>query len=67
MSSAEFVSPLVREPSDPSLRTQSRATSTATRLSLATTMLLATGFVALGTYFFTREYWGPAIVAQFFG
>jgi hypothetical protein len=30
-------------------------------------MLLATGFVALGTYFFTREYWGPAIVAQFFG
>jgi uncharacterized membrane protein len=49
------------------LRTQSRATSNATRLSLAATMLLATGFVALGTYFFTREYWGPAIVAQFIG
>lgn len=49
------------------LRAQSRPTNNAIRLSLATTLLLATAFVMLGTYFFTREYWGPAIVAQFIG
>jgi hypothetical protein len=47
------------------LRSQSRPTSDATRLSLATTFVLATAFVLLGTYFFTREYWGPAIIAPF--
>lgn len=49
------------------LRTQSRSASDATRLSLATTFVLATAFVALGTYFFTRKYWGPAIIAPFVG
>ena len=48
------------------LRAQSRPTGNVTKVSLATTFLLATGFVALGTYFFTRKYWGPAIVNQFF-
>ncbi len=46
------------------LRSQSRSTSDATRWSLTTTFVLATAFVMLGTYFFTREYWGPAIIAS---
>ena len=32
------------------------------RLSASTILLLATGFLMLGTYFFTLYYWGPAIV-----
>jgi hypothetical protein len=27
----------------------------------------ATGFLALGTYYFTRYYWGPAILARVWG
>lgn len=32
------------------------------RLSASVVLLLATGFLGLGTYYFTLYYWGPAIV-----
>ena len=32
------------------------------RLSASLVLLLATGFLVLGTYYFTSYYWGPAIV-----
>ena len=32
------------------------------RLSASSVLLLATGFLMLGTYFFTLYYWGPAIL-----
>jgi hypothetical protein len=34
-------------------------------LLAALVLLLMTGFLLTGTYFFTKFYWGPAIVALF--
>jgi uncharacterized membrane protein len=49
------------------LRTQYAGARRAVRLSLAATFLCATVFLAVGTYFFTRHYWGPAILERFQG
>jgi Predicted membrane protein (DUF2306) len=49
------------------LRTQYAKARPAIQLSLAATFLVATAFLALGTYFFTRHYWGPAIVERVIG
>ena len=37
--------------------------SPALRLSASLVLLLATGFLLLGTYYFTQYYWGPAILS----
>lgn len=36
----------------------------AIQFSLATAFAFATLFLAVGAYYFTRYYWGPAIVTQ---
>ncbi|MCB9762054.1 MAG: DUF2306 domain-containing protein [Alphaproteobacteria bacterium] len=45
------------------LRMEGRRVSAGPRWAAAGAFLLATGFVALGTYFFTTRYWGPAILS----
>ena len=44
------------------LRARSRAVAPVLRLVAAGALLLATGFLGLGTYYFTLYYWGPAIL-----
>ncbi|MEZ0611762.1 DUF2306 domain-containing protein [Fibrella sp. WM1] len=43
-------------------RARARKATPALKLSAAFVLLLATGFLGLGTYFFTLYYWGPAIL-----
>lgn len=38
--------------------------STTARWTATTALAFATAFVGLGTYFFTRHYWGPAILER---
>lgn len=40
------------------------AAAPALRVLAALVLLLATGFVALGTFYFTKFYWGPPILAR---
>jgi hypothetical protein len=49
------------------LRTQHANARPAIQRALAATFLVATAFLAIGTYFFTRHYWGPAIIEQIVG
>jgi hypothetical protein len=49
------------------LRTRYETAGRAVRLSLAATFIFATLFLAVGTYFFTRHYWGPAILESIAG
>jgi hypothetical protein len=49
------------------LRTQYASARRSVRFSLATVFTLATLFLAVGTYFFTRHYWGPAILESIAG
>ncbi|MVN77230.1 DUF2306 domain-containing protein [Hymenobacter sp. HMF4947] len=44
------------------LRARSRTVAPVLKLAAAGTLLLATGFLGLGTYYFTLYYWGPAIL-----
>lgn len=45
-----------------------RVTATpAMRMAAAGVLAAATGFLLLGTYFFTRYYWGPAILERVTG
>jgi hypothetical protein len=44
---------------------QARQVGMGARIAACAMMLVATGFVGLGTYFFTRYVWGPAIMARF--
>lgn len=44
------------------LRARRRAAAPALRLAAAAALATATGFLLLGTYYFTRIYWGPAIL-----
>lgn len=44
-------------------RGRSYKTSPVLRLSASLVLLLATGFLGLGTYYFTLYYWGPAILS----
>lgn len=44
------------------LRARRRAVSPALRLATAGVLTAATGLVLVGTYYFTRVYWGPAIL-----
>jgi uncharacterized membrane protein len=37
------------------------------RVFAAGALIVAAGFLILGTYFFTKMYWGPAIVSRLFG
>ena len=38
--------------------------SPAMRTALSAAYVIATGFLLLGTYYFTKFYWGPAILAR---
>lgn len=44
------------------IRARSYTASPVLRLSASLVLLLATGFLLLGTYYFTLYYWGPAIL-----
>ena len=44
------------------LRARAYSAAPALRLVAASALLLATGFLGIGTYYFTLYYWGPAIV-----
>lgn len=46
------------------IRSPRLATSPAAKLSAAGLFAVATAFVLLGTYYFTKFYWGPAILAR---
>ena len=46
------------------IRAPAAQLSSATRVSLSALYVLATGFLWLGTYYFTKLYWGPAIIAR---
>jgi hypothetical protein len=41
--------------------------SAAVRSIAAALLTVATGFVVLGTYYFTRYHWGPGILARLIG
>ena len=45
------------------VRGRTSTASPASRRLATGTILVATGFLLLGTYFFTTEFWGPAILA----
>ncbi len=47
------------------IRARSRKTPPVLNLVSAVVILLMTGFLLLGTYYFTRYYWGPAIAGLF--
>ena len=47
------------------IRAKSRKTPVAVNLLSALVLLLMTGFLLLGTYYFTKFYWGPAIMGLF--
>jgi hypothetical protein len=49
------------------LRGQGRAARPGARLAASAAYLAATGLVLLGTYYFTRFYWGPAILQRLTG
>ena len=49
------------------LRARQASVSPALRLLASFVLLLATGFLMLGTYFFTLYYWGPAILSWITG
>ena len=49
------------------IRARLPAAAPAVQLAAAGVLAGATGFVALGTYYFTRYYWGPAILARVWG
>ncbi|MCG8349967.1 MAG: DUF2306 domain-containing protein [Chloroflexales bacterium] len=49
------------------LRGRRRKASPALKLVAAGLLAGATGFLMLGTYFFTKIYWGPAILDRLFG
>jgi hypothetical protein len=49
------------------LRGRRREASSALKLVAAGVLVGATGFLLLGTYFFTKIYWGPAILERLFG
>ncbi len=49
------------------LRSRQASVSPALRLLSSFVLLLATGFLLVGTYFFTLYYWGPAIVSWITG
>lgn len=46
------------------IRAPRLATSPAAKFSAAAVFAVATGFLLLGTYYFTKFYWGPAILAR---
>ncbi|WP_420125540.1 DUF2306 domain-containing protein [Longimicrobium sp.] len=46
------------------IRGRRAATRPAVRLAAAGVLVVATGFLLLGTYYFTKIYWGPAILAR---
>lgn len=47
------------------IRAGDRKTPATLKLISSLVLLLMTGFLLLGTYYFTKLYWGPAIVALF--
>lgn len=47
------------------LRARPESPSTALRVSATLTLAAATTILIVGTYFFTRHYWGPEILARF--
>lgn len=49
------------------LRARNYNASPALKMAASLVLLLATGFLLTGTYFFTRYYWGPAITGWLFG
>lgn len=49
------------------IRQKKANTSAAFNLVSALVLLLMTGFLLLGTYYFTKIYWGPAIISWFSG
>ena len=49
------------------LRAQNTKLRPAVQSSLSVVFATATAFVAIATYYFTRHYWGPAIVKQIVG
>lgn len=49
------------------IRGRQRAASFAFRLAAASVMIGATGFLLLGTYYFTKIFWGPAIIERLIG
>ena len=44
-----------------------RTRAPALRLAAAGVLAGATGFLGLGTYYFTKYYWGPAILNRLLG
>jgi uncharacterized membrane protein len=48
------------------IRRKCQTTSTVFKSLASLLLVIATGFIALGTYYFTRYYWGPSILS-FFG
>ena len=44
------------------IRARRVAAPPALKIGAASVLAVATGFLLLGTYFFTKEYWGPAIL-----
>lgn len=49
------------------IRGRARSASVALRLSAAGLVVVANGFLLLGTYYFTKLYWGPAIINRLIG
>jgi hypothetical protein len=49
------------------LRSTRKGASLAGKISAAAAFVAATGFLLLGTYYFTKFYWGPAIVHRLAG
>lgn len=49
------------------IRGRRAATRPTVRLAAAGVLVVATGFLLLGTYYFTKMYWGPAILARLVG
>ncbi len=49
------------------LRSARREASVVGKLAGAAVFVVASGFLLLGTYYFTKFYWGPAIVQRLFG
>lgn len=47
------------------IRSRKRSTSTVIGILSSLLLLLMTGFLLVGTYYFTKFYWGPAIVGWF--
>lgn len=47
------------------IRARAAAGSAALRVAAATVLTVATGFVLIGTYYFTKFYWGPGILGLF--